>query len=55
MYGLGVIVNGLVIVGASFAALILKKFIMKFDKNNKRYNNVWFGTLYNIHGYKRRS
>lgn len=35
MYGLGVIVNGLVIVGASFAALILKKFIMKFDKNNK--------------------
>ena len=27
MYGLGVIVNGLVIVGASFAALILKKFI----------------------------
>lgn len=25
MYGLGVIVNGLVIVGASFAALILKK------------------------------
>ena len=35
MYGVGVIVNGLVIVGASFAALILKKFIMKFDKNNK--------------------
>ena len=35
MYGLGVIVNGLVIVGASFAELILKKFIMKFDKNNK--------------------
>lgn len=35
MYGLGVIVNGLVIVGASFVALILKKFIMKFDKNNK--------------------
>ena len=35
MYGWGVIVNGLVIVGASFAALILKKFIMKFDKNNK--------------------
>ena len=35
MYGLGVIVNGLVIVGASFTALILKKFIMKFDKNNK--------------------
>ena len=35
MYGLGVIVNGLVIVGARFAALILKKFIMKFDKNNK--------------------
>ena len=35
MYGLGVIVNGLVIVVASFAALILKKFIMKFDKNNK--------------------
>ena len=35
MYGLGVIVNGLVIVGESFAALILKKFIMKFDKNNK--------------------
>lgn len=35
MYGLGVIVNGLVIVGASFAALILKKSIMKFDKNNK--------------------
>ena len=35
MYGLGVIVNGLVIVGASFATLILKKFIMKFDKNNK--------------------
>ena len=35
MYGLGVIVNGLVIVGASFAALILKKFVMKFDKNNK--------------------
>ena len=35
MYGLGVIVNVLVIVGASFAALILKKFIMKFDKNNK--------------------
>ena len=35
MYGLGVIVNGLVIVGASFAALILKKFIMNFDKNNK--------------------
>ena len=35
MYGLGVIVNGLVIVGASCAALILKKFIMKFDKNNK--------------------
>ena len=35
MYGLGVIVNGLVILGASFAALILKKFIMKFDKNNK--------------------
>ena len=35
MYGLGVIVNGLVRVGASFAALILKKFIMKFDKNNK--------------------
>ena len=35
MYGLGVIVNGLVIVGASFAALILKKFIIKFDKNNK--------------------
>ena len=35
MYGLGVLVNGLVIVGASFAALILKKFIMKFDKNNK--------------------
>ena len=35
MYGLGVIVNGWVIVGASFAALILKKFIMKFDKNNK--------------------
>ena len=35
MYGLGVIVNGLVIVGASFAALILKKLIMKFDKNNK--------------------
>ena len=35
MYGLGVIVNGLVIVGASLAALILKNFIMKFDKNNK--------------------
>ena len=35
MYGLGVIVNGLVIVGASFAALILKIFIMKFDKKNK--------------------
>ena len=35
MYGLGVIVNGLVIVWASFASLILKKFIMKFDKNNK--------------------
>ena len=35
MYGLGVIVNGLVIVGASFAALILKKFIMIFDKNIK--------------------
>ena len=35
MYGLGVIVNGLVIVWASFAELILKKFIMKFDKNNK--------------------
>ena len=35
MYGLGVIVNGLVIVGARLAALILKKFIMKFDKNNK--------------------
>ena len=42
MYGLGVIVNGLVIVGASFAALILKKF-----------NNVRFGTLHNIHGDKR--
>ena len=35
MYGLGVIVNGLVIVVASLAALILKSFIMKLDKNNK--------------------
>lgn len=35
MYGLGVIVNGLVIVFASLAALILKNLIMKFDKNNK--------------------
>ena len=32
MYGLGVIVNGLVIVGASFAALILKKFIFNQHK-----------------------
>ena len=32
MYGLGVIVNGLVIVGASFAALILKKFIIYSKK-----------------------
>lgn len=35
MYGLGVVVNGLVIVFASLAALILKNLIMKFDKNNK--------------------
>lgn len=35
MYGLGVLVNSLVIVFASLAALILKNLIMKFDKNNK--------------------
>ena len=34
MYGLGVIVNGLVIVGASIAAIIFKKYLMKEIKNN---------------------
>ena len=41
MYGLGVIVNGLVIVGASFAALILKKFIMKSKKEIERSSLKW--------------
>ena len=39
MYGLGVIVNGLVIVGASFAALILKKFIMLIIVFERRCQN----------------
>ena len=35
MYGLGVIVNSITIVGASLAALLLKNLILKFDKNNR--------------------
>lgn len=35
MYGLGVVVNGVTVVGASLAALLLKNLILKFDKNNR--------------------
>ena len=35
MFGLGVIINSVTIVMASLAALLLKRLIVKLDKNNR--------------------